>query len=119
MNFSKVGILVILLGMSLLSACTQKTLIFSGESANWSVRYEATKGGGCRATSSGYIEYIGSEPIPEMLDYSIYHSEGTVPLEKEGGYTLSYRCVNAYEETEIVAIIKWDNKSEEIPLMVE
>lgn len=40
MNFGKVGFLVILLGISLLSACGQKTVIFSGEGENWRVQIE-------------------------------------------------------------------------------
>lgn len=117
MNFSKVGILIILLGISLLSACNQIPLIFSGESDNWRVHYEVNKNDECRETS-GYIKYIGNEPIPEELEYSISNSTGTVPLEGNG-YTLPRGCTNANEDSEIEAIIKWDNKSETIPLIVE
>ena len=117
MNFSKVGILIIFVGISLLSACTQKTHIFSGESDNWSVRYEVNKNDGCTETN-GYIQYIGSESTPERLEYSIHYSEGSVPLEQGGRFTLP-QCSSASEDVEITAIIKWDNESEEIPLTVE
>ncbi len=119
MNFSKVGILIILLGLSLLSACGQIPITFSGESDNWSVHYEITEHDGkCRETS-GYINYIGNEPIPKVLEYSLSNSTGTAPLDKHGNYTMTYGCTNANEDTEIEAILKWDSKSETIPLIVE
>ena len=117
MNFSKVGILIALFGISLLAACTQKTHIFSGESDNWSVRYEVNKTDRCTETN-GYIQYIGTESTPERLDFSIHDSEGSVPLELDGRFTLP-QCSRASEDVEITAIIKWDNESEEIPLKVE
>src|SRR5690606_31773269 len=105
MNFTKIGILLILSGISLLSACTLKPLIFSGESDNWRVHYEAKKGDKCQATS-GYIKYIGDSPIPERVEYSIQYSMGSVPLEQNGSFTMPNGCTNASKDSEIEAIIK-------------
>lgn len=124
MNFSKVGILIILLGITLLSACTQKHLTFFGESENWSIHYEVENSNDYRETT-GNIRYIGNEPLPEGLEYSISSSAGTVPLEENGVFTLPRSrnscdgCNSSSENSEIEAIIKWDNNSETIPLIVE
>lgn len=121
MNFSKVGILIILLNMSLLSACGEIPITFSGESDNWSVHFEITERDEQRKCEQDvrFIKYIGNEPTPQMVEYSIFTETGVVPLSEQGNHYLAKGCINANEETEIEAIIKWDGKSETIPLIVE
>ena len=110
--------------MSLLSACGEIPITFFGKSDNWSVHYEITKQddqdeqGKC-AQDVRYIKYIGNKPTPKMVEYSILNGTGVVPLSEQGNHYLAKGCINANEDTEIEAIIKWDGKSETIPLIVE
>ena len=121
MNFSKVGILIILLSMSLLSACGEIPIIFFGKSDNWSVHYEITEQddqGKC-AQDVRYIKYIGNKPTPKMVEYSLLTESGIGPVGQKGMVYFSKGCINSFPDTEIEAIIKWDGKSETIPLIVE
>ncbi|WP_043933846.1 hypothetical protein [Bacillus sp. EB01] len=123
MAVSRIGFFILLLCIALLSSCSQKTLIFTGESDNWKVQYEVKESGeNCgkpSGESTGYIKYIGETSFPESIEYSLSNSEGAVPLEKDGVFTLPIGCTNAKEHSEIEAIIKWDEKSETIPLYVK
>ncbi|MBO0588385.1 MULTISPECIES: hypothetical protein [unclassified Sporosarcina] len=121
MKISKTGILIIF-GISLLSAWTQKHLTFFGESENWSIHYEVENSNDYRGTI-GNIRNIGNAPIPEGLEYSISNSEGSASLEENGVFTMPRSrngcvgCTSSSENSEIEAIIKWDNNSELIPLI--
>lgn len=122
MNFSKAGILIFLLGMSLLSACGEIPITFSGESDNWSVHYEVSETnekGKCARGDDRHIRYIGNKPIPKRLEYSISTESGDAPLFEQGIHTLGNGCLHADTGMEIEAIIKWNGKSETIPLTVE
>lgn len=121
----KVTLLIIFLVVSVLFAYIflfaykQKPLTFVGASDNWSIHYEVNEKNGCRV-SSGYIKYVGSGSIPEVLEYSIYRSTGTVPLEKNSVFTLPYSgCTDISKNSDIEAIIKWDHQSERIPLTIQ
>ena len=126
MNF-----LIILLSVFLLSACTEqnteeKKLIFSGESDNWSVSYEAdviTETTENSETTGYTIQYIGNGPIPERIEYSIFRSSGSTTLDQNGAYkTYGSSCSNCAvtsEDSEMEATIKWWNSSETIPLVLE
>ncbi|WP_155593306.1 hypothetical protein [Lysinibacillus cavernae] len=105
------------MSLLLLSACEGETFIFYGESDNWAVHYEVEKSDNCQPTS-GYIKFIGKQPIPLNIEYAISDSSGDVPLEDNGTFTLPNGCTNATEDSKIEAIIKWDNQSEAIPLPI-
>ncbi|MEK4496716.1 hypothetical protein [Ureibacillus sp. FSL W8-0352] len=112
----KVRMLMILLIFILpLPACIQEILLFTGESDYWSIRYEVNKSEVC-GKSSGAIKYIGNEPVPESIKFSIDNLEGDVSLEPEGVFSLPFGCSNVSKESEIEAIIEWDGKTETIAL---
>ncbi|CEG27156.1 hypothetical protein [Bacillus sp. B-jedd] len=121
MAVSRIGLFVLLLCIALLSSCSQKTHISTGESDNWKIQYEVKKSGGkCSkpsGESSGYIKYIGKSTLPESIEYIFSNSMGSVPLEKAGVFTLPIGCTNAMEPSEV--IIKWDGKAEIIPLSLK
>ncbi|QDQ02915.1 hypothetical protein FOH38_22070 [Lysinibacillus fusiformis] len=83
MKVNKIGILFIFLSLSLLSACTGETFLFTGESDNWSIRYEVEKASSCQPTT-GAIKYIGKEPIPKRIEYSYERASGDVRLDTSG-----------------------------------
>lgn len=112
----KSGILMLLLSVTLLSACIQKDLIFFGESENWRVQYVVTDENGCNSTK-GYIKYLGDDPMPEQLEFNLDKVEGaSVSLDKNGMFFLPYGCSNATEGSELAATIKWNSQSETIQL---
>lgn len=112
----KYGILIFLLSVTLLSGCIQKELIFFGETENWRVQYVVTHDDVCNATK-GYIKYLGNEPMPERLELDIDKVEGaSITLDENGMFHLLNGCSNATEGSELKAIIKWENKTETIPL---
>ncbi|MEK5080034.1 hypothetical protein MKX73_13985 [Solibacillus sp. FSL W7-1436] len=112
---SKIGILI-LFSIILLSACIQKDYTFFGESENWRVQYTVTDDSGCNSTK-GYIKYLGNDPMPEQLEFSVDNTEGaSVSLDENGMFFLPYGCSNATEGSELKAKIKWNNQSETIQL---
>jgi len=124
MNFGKVVFLVILLGFSLLSACGQKTVIFSGEGENWRVQIEYEQRGE-DSKKTGYIKYIGTEPIPKEIEYSftVVFSSGKGALGSDGVMSLGISecspCTSPSEDSEIVGLIKWNNQSETLTITGE
>ncbi len=106
--------------MLFLSACSQEIITFSGKSENWDVQYELLKDN-THPETKGSIRFIGTEPIPERIEFTIYDTSGNVHLDKNGVYILG-KCIGCHVPdalTEIEAIIDWDNKSETIFLEVE
>lgn len=69
--------------------------------------------------TSGYIKYIGNEPIPQRVKYSIDNSSGDVPLESEGEFTLPSGCSYADIDSVIEVVLEWDDNSEIITLEVK
>lgn len=125
MKFGKVGFWVILLGISLLSACGQKTDIFSGESENWRVQIEYEQRDEVRK-KTGYIKYIGTEPIPKETEYSITDvssSSGKGALGSDGVWSLGISecspCTSPSEDSEFEGLIKWNNQSDTVTLTGE
>lgn len=124
MNFEKVGFMVILLGISLLSACGQKTVIFSGESENWKVQIEYEQKDE-ETKKTGYIKFIGTEPIPKAIEYSITvdSMSGNGPLGSDGvfytGKSECSPCTPPSEDSEFVGLIKWNNQTESITLTAD
>lgn len=122
MNFGKVVFLVILLGF--LSACGQKTVIFSGEGENWRVQIEYEQRGE-DSKKTGYIKYIGTEPIPKEIEYSftVVSSTGKGALGSDGVMSLGISecspCTSPSEDSEIVGLIKWNNQSETLTITGE
>jgi hypothetical protein len=119
MKFSKVGIFIILLGISLLAACSEVPKTFSGESDNWSIHYETTEKGekykkGKCDKDDRYLKYIGNKPTPKSVEYSLLNESGMSPIGKKGMVYFSKGCINSFPDTQIE--IKWDGKSETIPL---
>jgi len=116
MNYKVFRIFIILLFCIFpLTACVQEILLFTGESDNWSVRYEVNRSEDC-GKSSGAIRYIGDELIPKKIKYSIDNSDGEVSLEEGGVFNLPFGCSNASKDSVIEAIIEWDGNSETITL---
>ncbi|MGN4125174.1 phosphoadenosine phosphosulfate sulfotransferase [Lysinibacillus sphaericus] len=118
MNFNKISILLIFLSLSLLSSCAGETFLFTGESDNWSIRYEVEKGTSCQR-STGAIKYIGKDPIPKRIEYSYESASGDSRLNEYGVVTLAKGCTYAMEDSEIEVILKWDNQTETIPITVK
>ncbi|MGE7093727.1 phosphoadenosine phosphosulfate sulfotransferase [Lysinibacillus sp. NPDC048646] len=118
MSFNKIGILIIFLSLSFLSSCAGQTFLFTGESDNWSIRYEVEKAKSCQPTT-GAIKYIGKEPMPKRLEYSYERASGDSPLNEYGVVTLAKGCTYAVEDSEIEVILKWDNQTETVPLTVK
>lgn len=124
MKFSKVSFFIILLGISLLSACSEIPKTFSGESDNWSVHYEVTEKGekdekGRCDKDDRYFKYIGNKPVPKSVEYSLLTESGIGPVGQKGMVYFSKGCINSFPDTEIEITIKWDGKSETIPLTVK
>ncbi|MFJ8235461.1 phosphoadenosine phosphosulfate sulfotransferase [Ureibacillus sp. NPDC094379] len=127
MNVRKGKLLIIFFGILLLFACSteRKQLIFSGESDNWSVRYEVKIIDEDSETKGFIIKYTGNESIPKQLEYAIDSTSGsgTDLLDKKGVLKMAGSgcdgCAITREDQEIEAIIKWDDKSEIIPLVKE
>lgn len=92
--------------------------MFTGESDNWSVRYEVEKTNSCQPTA-GAIQYIGKETIPKRIEYSYDKASGDEPLNEYGVATLAKGCTYAREDSEIAVMLKWDNQTETIPLTVK
>ncbi|MFJ7667179.1 hypothetical protein ACIQXI_08720 [Lysinibacillus sp. NPDC097195] len=115
MIYKKIKYLVIFFSLLFLTACEGETFILYGESENWAVHYEVKKSTDCQPTS-GYIKFIGNQLIPEKIEYAISNSSGDVPIEENGTFTLPNGCTNATKDSEIDAVIKWDNQSETILL---
>ena len=122
MNSGKVSFILILIGVILLSACGQKTLTFSGESVNWSVEYEFTQDGDF-IESTGTIKYIGPQPAPAEIEYSLKNQSGNGPLAGNGVYYLGKsgcsNCSLPSEDSEFEVIIKWNDHTEKITLTME
>ncbi|MBC9710469.1 MAG: hypothetical protein H9W80_14830 [Enterococcus sp.] len=119
----KYKVLIILFTVSIiLSGCLEKPLIFVGESDTWKVHYEVAQvkklDEECN-TTSGYIRYLGTEPMPERLELDIDKVEGAIiTLDENGMFHLLNGCSNATEGSEFKAAIKWENQTETIPLIL-
>lgn len=119
----KVSFLIIMLCISLLSACAQKTIIFSGESVNWHVQYEFTQAGEY-IESTGYFKYKGVEPVLKEIEWSLDQASGNGPLNSDGVMFIgksgcSRHCSLPSEESEFLAVVKWDDQTEIITLKLE
>ena len=119
----KYKVLIILFTVTtILSGCLEKPLTFVGESDNWKVHYEITQvkklDEECNITS-GYIRYIGTEPMPEELEVSLDNGGGIISLDENGTFTLFKSCSNLVKGSEVEAIIKWDNQTDAIPLILK
>ena len=115
-------VLLILITVSIiLAGCLEKPLIFVGESDTWKVHYEVAQlkklDEECK-TTSGYIRYLGAEPMPQELEVSLDNGGGTISLDENGMFSLFKGCSNLVEGSEVEAIIKWNNQSETIPLLL-
>ena len=119
----KYKVLIILFTVSIiLSGCLEKPLTFIGESDTWKVHYEVAQvkklDEECN-TTSGYIRYLGTEPIPERLELDIDKVEGaSITLDENGMFLLLNGCSNATEGAELKATIKWENQTETLPLIL-
>ena len=116
----KYKVLIILFtAFIILSGCLEKPLTFVGKSDTWEVHYEVAQvkklDENCN-TTSGYIKYIGAEPIPEKLGVSLDNGGGTISLDENGMFSLLNGCSNLVEGSAVESIIKWDNQTETIPL---
>lgn len=118
MTISKVGILITILCIVILSACKQMVLNFTGESDNWEVLYEIDNQNDCGKTG-GYIKYTGSDSPPNRIEYSIFTLEGSTTLDENGVVFLPSSRVKVSEDSDIKAIIEWDDKSETLPLNIK
>ena len=120
----KYKVLIILFTVSIiLSGCLEKPLTFVGESDTWKVHYEVAQvkklDEECNATS-GYIKYIGTDPMPEHLELDIDNVEGAnISLDENGMFLLLKGCSNLVKGSEVEAIIKWDNQTDTIPLLLK
>ncbi|MDN4492502.1 hypothetical protein [Ureibacillus aquaedulcis] len=115
MTFSIVRIVIFIVCVVILSACTKNILSFIGKSDNWEVLYEIDNQNDCGKTG-GYIKYVGHDSIPDRIAYSVHTLEGSTTLDENGVLTLLYSCSNVREDSAIKAIIEWDSKSETIEL---
>lgn len=119
----KYKVLIILFTVSIiLSGCLEKPLTFLGKSDTWKVHYEVAQvkklDEDCN-TTSGYIRYLGPEPMPERLELDIDKVEGaSITLDENGMFLLLNGCSNATEGSELKATIKWENQTETIPLIL-
>lgn len=121
--YKKCGLILVLLFCGFLSACGEKTTIFSGENKNWIVHYEFIKKGES-VKDTGYIKYIGPEPAPNMMEYNMEGKSGNDSLNGEGIIYLGiggceYNCYFPSEDKEFKVIIKWDDRSETVTLTAE
>ena len=119
----KYKVLIILFTVSIiLSGCLEKPLTFVGESDTWKVYYEVAQvkklDEDCN-TTSGYIKYLGTEPMTEELEFSLDKGGGTISLDENGMFSLFKGCSNLVKGSEVEAIIKWDNQTDTIPLLLK
>ncbi len=127
---NRLFLLIIIFSIFFISACVSKTipkvLIFSGESDNWEVQYEVEEVEDVAkdeetSTTKGFIKYIGAKPIPEDIKVSISTRSEEAKLNDEGILTLSDQtcrgyCATESENSEIEAVIEWNNEKETLPL---
>lgn len=125
MKLTKLRFVPILIVISFVdTACGQKAVIFSGESENWRVQIEYVIREG-ETEKTGYIKYIGTEPIPNEIEYSFSpdSASGKGPLGSDGVLTLGKSvcspCTAPSEDSDFVGTIKWDNQVERVVLTVE
>lgn len=122
MKNSKFILFIIILNIFFISSCIPNTLIFSGESENWSIQYEVEKDGNT-SSSKGYIKYIGEDRIPKDIEFSIAEKSGKVELDEVGVFilpesTCGENCATEHGHSEIEAVIKWNNRTETLPLIL-
>ncbi|QQZ09928.1 hypothetical protein [Heyndrickxia vini] len=118
--------LVIILFFSLfLTACSKiKVINFVGKSSNWDINYGVTVLDEDSESTNITIKYIGKDPIPKKITYSIEtvsgKSSGNEPLTESGVLKGSGGgcdgCSVVQENEEINAIITWNGKSETFKL---
>ncbi|WP_342535426.1 hypothetical protein MHI04_06465 [Lysinibacillus sp. FSL K6-1151] len=108
----KYKVLTILLCVMFVSGCMPKVLTFVGENENWEVQFEVTsdkmKSDQCGATS-GTIRYIGDQPLPKEVNYTLKHgieTSGSDSLDKNGVILMGEGCSNALQDTEVEITIK-------------
>ncbi|AIY05405.1 hypothetical protein Plano_1440 [Planococcus sp. PAMC 21323] len=118
----KVALLTILL--LYLGGCSNGGIYeFSGTSENWDVFYVVDVTNDDEQKVTGFLEYIGDEPIPETVDYEVrtlltrMGNTGTTLTDGKaeigngcGG------CTTFQEDDELEAEIMWDNQQEELIL---
>ncbi|KYG90689.1 hypothetical protein [Metasolibacillus sp. FSL K6-0083] len=107
---------IIIIAVLFLSACIPKIVTFAGEDENWKVIFEVTndkiKKEQC-AEISGYIRYIGNEPIPEKIEYTINHgfeTTDTPTLDDNGIFHFTKGCTYATEGSTVEITIQWEDK---------
>lgn len=126
MKAVQANVVLIVLGMFLLSACTEsRQLVFSGASESWSVRYEVNIIDE-NSESTGYlIQYIGDGPNPEQIKYVIDSSSGSGEglLDERGVLKMAGGscdgCSITREDQKMEAVIEWNGRKETIPLVLE
>ena len=119
----KYKVLIILFTVfTILSGCMEKPLTFVGENDTWKVQYEIAQlkkiPEDCN-TTGGYIRYIGSEPMPEKLEFNLDNGGGTVSLDGNGMFSLLKGCSNLVKGSAVEAIIKWEDQTDIIPLLLK
>lgn len=57
--------------------------------------------------------------MPEELELSLDNGGGTISLDESGMFSLLKGCSNLVNGPEVEAIIKWDNKTDIIPLILK
>ncbi|MGY0694682.1 hypothetical protein ACW2QC_18190 [Virgibacillus sp. FSP13] len=108
-----------------LVACSQKTLTFTGESDNWSVRYTAHIHDSDSESIEYAIRYTGEKPAPETIDYELgsLSVHGGI-INKDSSAVTSKGsscsgCAVTQEDEEIEAVIKWKGHTESFTLTAD
>lgn len=106
----------------ILSACSEQTSQkFSGSSDHWDVYYVFDVQGN-RMEENGVATYIGEDLPPEVIDYSVQYSQGSLRgtdvLVREGsadiGGSACGGCVPIQEGEEVKIKIHWGDEIETI-----
>jgi hypothetical protein len=118
-------LLIILL---LLSACQTKTLIFTGESDNWSAKYKAIKSGDIQEEELALI-YLGND-VKSVGEFTFNVESnaggfgGTGATLTDGGVfqakgNMSSGGASVTKDAEIVVTVEWNDKKENVSLKSE
>lgn len=105
----------------LLSGCIGgEQHLYSGNSESWSMTYKVVESQSGSQQVEGMLDYIGSEPAPDMIKYSMNtvtqsQSATGIPV-TDGKATLqNTNCMDCgiiQEHTKIKVEITWEGKSE-------
>lgn len=116
-------IILALLSFGFLAACSSKYMDFIGENNNWKVNYQVSAIDGDSESTTLTIQYIGKEPIPKEIKYTIESLTGKLEGEdslnkgvlKTNGHFCK-GCSVTQENEKIKATIMWNGKTESINL---